>query len=201
MTCENPTARNGSARRPCAPKEDNAPPVGWIDERHLANRRHGSLSVLLRWNEAHHVRRQEVAIPGKELGKYDFTKSRTAARHSRSYACLVDVRVSNLETSPPINLWRTCPRTLRKSLGLYPRKGAFVPGADADVVIWDPEKKLKYGVAHSHQRTDYNFYEGWDIMGYPEKVFLRGKLIVDGRTQMCTALACLRALFVASSMM
>jgi dihydropyrimidinase len=67
-----------------------------------------------------------------------------------------------------------------KIFGLYPRKGALVPGADADIVIWDPEKQVKYGVAHSHQRTDYNLYEGWDLMGYPEKVFLRGKLIVDG---------------------
>ena len=47
-------------------------------------------------------------------------------------------------------------------------------------MIWDPEKKVKYGVAHSHQRTDYNLYEGWELIGMPEKVFLRGKLIVDG---------------------
>jgi dihydropyrimidinase len=67
-----------------------------------------------------------------------------------------------------------------KIFGLYPRKGALLPGSDADIVIWDPEKRMKYGVAHSHQRTDYNLYEGWELTGYPEKVFLRGKLIVDG---------------------
>jgi dihydropyrimidinase len=64
--------------------------------------------------------------------------------------------------------------------GLYPRKGALLPGSDADLVIWDPQKKVRYGVAMSHQRTDYNLYEGWELTGYPEKVFLRGKLIVDG---------------------
>ena len=58
-----------------------------------------------------------------------------------------------------------------KIFGLYPRKGALVPGADADIVIWDPEKKVKYGVAHSHQRTDYNLYEGWDIDGLSRKSF------------------------------
>ena len=63
---------------------------------------------------------------------------------------------------------------------MYPRKGSLVPGADADLVIWDPEKKVKYGVAMSQQRTDYNLYEGWELVGYPEKVFLRGRLIVDG---------------------
>ena len=55
-----------------------------------------------------------------------------------------------------------------------------MPGADADIVIWDPEKQVRYGVAVAHQRTDYNLYEGWDLVGYPQKVWLRGALIVDG---------------------
>ena len=55
-----------------------------------------------------------------------------------------------------------------------------MPGSDADIVIWDPERKVRYGVAHSHHRTDYNLFEGWDLVGYPDKVFLRGELIVDG---------------------
>ena len=67
-------------------------------------------------------------------------------------------------------------------LNIYPQKGVIMPGADADIVIWDPAKKVTYGVAHAHQRTDYNLYEGWELTGMPEKVFLRGKLIVDGET-------------------
>jgi len=67
-----------------------------------------------------------------------------------------------------------------KIFGLYPRKGALVPGADADIVIWDPTRVVNYGVGMSHHRTDYNLYEGWQLTGYPEKVFLRGNLIVDG---------------------
>ena len=63
--------------------------------------------------------------------------------------------------------------------GLYPQKGALQVGSDADIVIWDPDRKLTYGTAHSHHRTDYNLYEGWELTGFPEKVFLRGKLIVD----------------------
>ena len=34
-------------------------------------------------------------------------------------------------------------------------------------------------MAHSQQRTDYNLYEGWELTGYPEQVYLRGKRIVD----------------------
>ncbi|MEE9508497.1 MAG: amidohydrolase family protein, partial [Anaerolineales bacterium] len=67
-----------------------------------------------------------------------------------------------------------------KIFGLYPKKGALLEGSDADIVIWDPEKKLSYGVAVAHHRTDYNLFEGWEIQGYPEKVFLRGNMIVDG---------------------
>jgi dihydropyrimidinase len=66
-----------------------------------------------------------------------------------------------------------------KIFGLYPRKGALLLGSDADIVIWDPERRLTYGVAHAQHRTDYNLYENWELVGYPEKVFLRGHLIVD----------------------
>jgi len=38
---------------------------------------------------------------------------------------------------------------------------------------------VDYGVEIAHQRTDYNLYQGWQLEGYPEKVFLRGKCIVD----------------------
>jgi dihydropyrimidinase len=64
--------------------------------------------------------------------------------------------------------------------GLYPQKGALLPGSDADLVIWDPQRQVTYGTAMAHHRTDYNLYEGWTLTGYPEKVFLRGELVVDG---------------------
>ena len=67
-----------------------------------------------------------------------------------------------------------------KAFGLYPRKGALLPGSDADIVLWDPQRKLTYGVAHAHHRTDYNLFEGWELQGFPAKVFLRGRLIVEG---------------------
>jgi dihydropyrimidinase len=121
-----------------------------------------------------------VAIPGKELGAQDFTRipnglpgiqDRLPVLWSRG------VRSGKLTANQFVALTSTNPA---KIFGLYPRKGALVVCADADIVLWNPEKKVKDGVALSHQRTDYNLYEGWDLTGYPEKVFLRGKLIVDG---------------------
>ena len=57
---------------------------------------------------------------------------------------------------------------------------ALAPGSDADLVIWDPQRKLTYGVAHARHRTDYNLYEGWELVGFPERVYLRGQCIVVG---------------------
>jgi dihydropyrimidinase len=123
---------------------------------------------------------EEIAIPGKELGQYNFTKTPNGLPGIQDRMPIMwtyGVQTGNITANQFVAYNCTNPA---KIFGLYPRKGALIPGADADVVIWDPEKRMKYGVAHSHQRTDYNLYEGWDIAGYPEKVFLRGKLIVDG---------------------
>jgi dihydropyrimidinase len=121
-----------------------------------------------------------VSIPGKELGKDDFTKIPNGLPGVQDRLPVLwtkGVRSGKLSPEQFVTLTSTNPA---KIFGLYPRKGAILPGADADIIIWDPEKEVDYGVAMSHQRTDYNLYEGWKLTGYPEKVFLRGKLIVDG---------------------
>jgi dihydropyrimidinase len=123
---------------------------------------------------------REIAIAGKELGKYNFTKipnGLPGIQDRMPVMWTYGVQTGNITANQFVAYNCTNPA---KIFGLYPRKGALIPGADADLVVWDPEKRMKYGVAHSHQRTDYNLYEGWDLAGYPEKVFLRGKLIVDG---------------------
>jgi len=123
---------------------------------------------------------QPIAIPGKELGREDFTRipnGLPGVGDRLPVLWTTGVRTGKLTASQFVALTSTNPARI---FGLYPRKGALLPGSDADMVIWDPQKQVKYGVAHSAQRTDYNLYEGWDLTGYPEKVFLRGELIVDG---------------------
>ena len=121
-----------------------------------------------------------VAIPGKELDADDFTKipnGLPGVEDRLPVLWTTGVGSGKLTANQFVALTSTNPA---KIFGLYPRKGALVPGADADIVIWDPDKKVKYGLDHSHQRTDYNLYEGWELTGFPEKVFLRGQCIVDG---------------------
>jgi len=123
---------------------------------------------------------REIAIPGKELGKDDFTKipnGLPGIEDRMPVLWTTGVRAGKMTANQFVAYNSTNPA---KIFGLYPRKGALLAGSDADIVIWDPEKKVKYGIAHAHQRTDYNLYEGWELTGMPEKVFLRGKLIVDG---------------------
>lgn len=121
-----------------------------------------------------------VKIAGKELGQHDFTKipnGLPGVQDRLPVLWTYGVRAGKITANQFVALNSTNPA---KIFGLYPRKGALLPGSDADIVVWDPERRLTYGMAASHHRTDYNLYEGWELVGYPEKVFLRGRLIVDG---------------------
>jgi len=64
-------------------------------------------------------------------------------------------------------------------LGLYPRKGAIQVGSDADLVVWDPEKRVTITVDGLHGDADYSIWDGFECRGYPVTTILRGKVIVD----------------------
>ena len=120
-----------------------------------------------------------VAIPGKELGADDFTKIPNGLPGVGDRLPIIwsyGVGMGRLTENQFVALTST---NAAKIFGLYPQKGALAVGSDADILIWDPDKKLNYGVAYAQHRTDYNLFEGWPLTGFPDKVFLRGKLIVD----------------------
>ncbi len=121
-----------------------------------------------------------IMIAGKELGANDFTKIPNGLPGVQDRLPILwtyGVGAGKISANQFVALTATNPA---KIFGLYPQKGTLQVGSDADFVIWDSEKKVTHGVAHSHQRTDYNLYEGWKLIGYPQQVYLRGKLIVDG---------------------
>ena len=61
-----------------------------------------------------------------------------------------------------------------KIFGMYPRKGAIVEGADADLVIFDPESKVVIHAREMHSRADYDPFEGFEVTGWPAITISRG---------------------------
>ena len=68
-----------------------------------------------------------------------------------------------------------------KTFGLFPKKGTIAVNSDADIVIFDPNRKETISVDNScthHMRVDYNAYEGFEVTGFTETVLSRGKIII-----------------------
>ncbi len=68
-----------------------------------------------------------------------------------------------------------------RRFGLAPRKGTLAVGADADVVMFDPDRRATLSCQTLHHNVDYTPYEGWEVQGWPVTVLSRGEVIVrDG---------------------
>jgi dihydropyrimidinase len=120
-----------------------------------------------------------VAIPGKELGATDFTKIPNGLPGVGDRMPVLWSRGVGTGRLTPNQFVALTSVHAAKIFGLYPRKGALLPGSDADIVVWDPDRTVHYGAAVAQHRTDYNLFEGWELKGFPVKVYLRGNLIVD----------------------
>jgi dihydropyrimidinase len=66
-----------------------------------------------------------------------------------------------------------------QTYGLYPQKGTIAVGSDADIAIWDPEKKVKITKDLVHDNTGYTPYEGRELTGWPVTVLSRGEVVVE----------------------
>lgn len=119
-----------------------------------------------------------VSIPGKELGREDFTKIPNGLpgvgdRLPVFWTSAVTSR--RITPNRFVELTATNPARV---FGLYPQKGCIAAGSDADLLFWDPAKEVNYGVRQAQHRTDYNLYEGWKLRGYPRRVMQRGNWLV-----------------------
>jgi dihydropyrimidinase len=66
-----------------------------------------------------------------------------------------------------------------KLYGLHPRKGTIAVGSDADIAIWDPEKKTTVTAANIHDNVGYTPYEGMELTGWPVTVISRGRVVIE----------------------
>ncbi len=69
-----------------------------------------------------------------------------------------------------------------KIFGCAPEKGTIAVGSDADIVIYDPVKKVTISRQNMHSKVDYTIWEGVTVTGYPIQTFSRGQLVfTDGQ--------------------
>ncbi|MFE5474507.1 dihydropyrimidinase [Nocardia sp. NPDC056541] len=116
----------------------------------------------------------------KELGVGDFSKIPNGIggvehRMDLLFQGVKDGRIS-------LERWvEVCCTTPARMFGMYPRKGVISPGADADVVIYDPNghTSIGFGKTH-HMNMDHSAWEGFEIDGHVDTVLSRGRVIVDG---------------------
>ena len=78
-----------------------------------------------------------------------------------------------------VTLAKVLSENAAKLYGVYPRKGALSLGADADIVVIDPEKEAVLGVDRMRSRADYSLWEGRRVKGIPVMTFLRGALVME----------------------
>ena len=116
----------------------------------------------------------------KTLGKDDFSKIPNGGPGLENRLHMIHefgVRSGRISLNRMVELLATNPAKL---FGLYPKKGTVAVGSDADIVVFDPERKFTITAADQHSRTDYNLYEGTEVTGTPEVVLLRGNVLVEG---------------------
>jgi dihydropyrimidinase len=73
-----------------------------------------------------------------------------------------------------------CSAAPARMFGLAGRKGVIAPGADADIVIYDPERRHVISAATQHMDVDYSCYEGREVQGGSDVVLSRGRVIIEG---------------------
>src|SRR5216683_1679821 len=101
----------------------------------------------------------------KELGRNDFTKipnGGPGVEHRMSLIYSGGVAKGRFSVNRFVELVSTTPAKL---FGLYPRKGTIAVGSDADLVIFDPNRKHTISAATHHMRVDYSMFEGIRVTG------------------------------------
>ncbi|HVV24618.1 MAG TPA: dihydropyrimidinase [Pseudonocardiaceae bacterium] len=114
----------------------------------------------------------------KELGRDDFSKIPNGIPGVEHRMDLLHQGVAAGELS--LSRWvEVASTTPARMFGLYPRKGAILPGSDADIVVYDPTATQVLSVETHHMNVDYSAYEGMRITGRVETVLSRGSLVID----------------------
>jgi dihydropyrimidinase len=115
----------------------------------------------------------------KLMGKDDFSKipnGHPAIEHRMELLFSEGVNKGKISLNKFVEVTST---NAAKIFGMFPKKGTIGIGADADILIFDPNEKHTLSAASHHMNTDYSAYEGWEVTGKVKTVLLRGKVAID----------------------
>jgi hypothetical protein len=157
----------------------------WVCSTPLRSKREGHQEYMwqaLRTNDVQMVATDHCPFcfkGQKELGLGDFSKipngiGSVEHRMDLMYQGVVDGRIT-LERW--VEITSTTPARM---FGMYGKKGVIAPGADADIVIYDPNGYTKIGINDTHHMNmDHSAWEGFEVQGHVDTVLSRGKVIID----------------------
>ena len=115
----------------------------------------------------------------KKLGVGDFSKipnGLALIQHRLPLLWEHGVRAGRISMNRFVELVSTAPA---KIFGLHPRKGTLAPGADADIVIFDPARAFSFSTATSLMNVDYDLFDGQSVSGSPRTTLSRGTVVYD----------------------
>jgi dihydropyrimidinase len=115
----------------------------------------------------------------KMLGKDDFSKipnGHPAIEHRMELLYSEGVHKGRISLNKYVEVTST---NAAKIFGMFPRKGSIGIDSDADIVIFDPNKKHSISASSHHMNVDYSAYEGWELTGKINTVILRGRVAID----------------------
>ncbi len=115
--------------------------------------------------------------PQKALGREDFRKIPNGCGGIEERLMVIWDAGVNTGRLTPSEFVAVTSANAAKIFNLYPRKGVVAAGADADLVVWDPDGTRTLSVKTQHSRVDYNVFEGRKVTGVPTCTVSRGKVV------------------------
>ncbi|KAL6437492.1 hypothetical protein ACFW04_005151 [Cataglyphis niger] len=115
----------------------------------------------------------------KALGKDDFTKIPNGVNGVEDRMAVLWEKGVHAGIMHPTRFVAVTSTNAARIFNLYPRKGVIAVGSDADIVVWDPNRKRTISAQTHVQAVDFNIFEGMEVTAVPEYVIVNGRVCVD----------------------